>query len=423
MMSSKERRRLLACQQVAEGRITVTQAAGMLSISTRQMRRSLARHKEAGDAGLVHASRGRLSNRASAPELKQAALARYAERYADFGPTLASEKLAGDGIRVDHETLRRWLAEAGMRRPRQRRARHRSARERKHRFGELVQMDGSHHDWFEGRAPRCCLMQMVDDATGVRMMLFAEQETTAAALALLKAWVERHGVPHALYTDRKTVYLTGREPTLEEQLAGKEPATVFGEVCEALGIAIVPAYSPQAKGRVERANGVAQDRLVKELRLSGASSVEEGNSLLAAGVLDTRFAVEPAEPQDAHRPLSADEDLDVVFRMRHRRTVANDYTLRFENRRIQILKQPHLPLPRAKVTVACCLDGRLVIEHEGRELAWSSVIEAPPPAHERTERALWAPAPDHPWRNPLPHVAARYASTYNSQEQRYWSQP
>lgn len=432
-MSTKERARMMACERVASGTLGIAEAAAMLSISTRQMRRSLRRYEAEGDAGLVHASRGRPSNRAADPERKDAVLARVRERYEDFGPTLASEKLAADGLAVNPETLRRWMDEAGIREARPHKATHRRAREPRRHFGELVQMDGSHHDWFEGRRDRCCLMQMVDDATGVRMMLFSEEETTLAALRLLSQWIARHGIPSALYTDKKSVYWPIRKPTIEEELAGKRPLTSFGAVCDSLKIRIIAANSPQAKGRVERANGVAQDRLVKELRLAGASTLEEGNAVIATGFLDARFARDPASEADFHRPLAPDEDVGALLRVREPRVLTSDYTLRFEGRVLQILRQPGLPLVGRKLTVARCLDGTLRVEHDGRELAFQDVTsiwarpvreEAWPQPGPTAPRPPAVPAPAHPWRQGLPREHPSYAAAnYNSQRNAYSPSP
>jgi len=430
-MSTKERARMFACQRIVSGTLGVAEAALMLSISTRQMRRSLRRYQERGDAGLVHASRGCTSNRATDPVLKDVILSRVRERYEDFGPTLAAEKLSLEGLGVNHETLRRWMDETGVRTARPRKARHRSCREPRKHFGELVQMDGSHHDWFEGRRPRCCLMQMVDDATGIRMMLLSEEETTVAALQLLGMWIKRHGVPVALYTDKKTVYWSVREPTIEEELQGTRPLTAFGRVCASLGITITVAHSPQAKGRVERANGVAQDRLVKELRLAQASTIEQGNGVIATGFLDARFARKPASDADFHRPLAPTEDLSVALRMREDRVLTSDYTLRYEGRVLQVLRQPDLPLPRTRITVARCLDGTLRVEHRGRELAFEDVTETRTHAVRRVTgtkppapRTPVIPAPTHPWKQGLPPVSVRYAAAnYNSQTIRYSAGP
>ncbi len=427
-MSAKERRRLAACERVRDGTLSVTQAAALLSISVRQMRRSFRRYETADEPGLLHAARGRVSNRKYPDELRDAVLERYQARYEDFGPTLAAEKLADEGLVVDHETLRRWLATAGLRRPRPRRATHRCARERMHHFGELVQFDGSPHDWFEGRREACCLMQMIDDATGVRMGHFCEQESTADALRLLRGWIVSHGVPAALYTDRKNVYVTGREPTLDEQLAGVEPTTAFGAACARLGIAIIPAASPQAKGRIERANGVAQDRLVKELRLAGISTIEAANELLACGFMDSlnaRFAVSAADATDFHRPLVPAEDLDTVLAIQERRCVTNDYTIRHRRRILQIAKQPGLPRPKQCVTVVVRLDGTIHIEFRGNKLLFEDVTErviAPPAQPKQPVLPVPPlPGPDHPWRRGLPPMPtpAVLGALANSQDRTF----
>jgi len=198
----------------------------------------------------------------------------------------AGRRTGRSGRVLDHETLRRWLLGAGLWQKRRKRSKHRARRERKAHFGELVQLDGSHHRWFGPERAESCVMDMVDDATGLTMALMAEQETTEAAMRLLWQWVERYGVPQALYVDRKTVFITDREPTLEEQLAGQAPMTAFGNACAKLGIVLIPANSPQAKGRVERRHGVLQDRLVKELALRGITRIPTANRLLANGFID-----------------------------------------------------------------------------------------------------------------------------------------
>ena len=256
-MSQKERKRLAVMSRVKEKGMTIREGSEVLGISYRQARRIYRRYLDGGDEGLIHRSRGRPSNRGKLPEMKEAVLSLYHERYWDFGPTLAAEKLLErDGYRVGHETLRRWLLDAGLWERHRKRPKHRQRRERKAHFGELVQIDGSHHDWFEDRGEKGCLMDMVDDATGITLSLISREETTKAAMEVLWAWIEKYGVPRALYTDRKTVYITGREPTSEEQLAGEKPLTQFGRACRKLGIEIVPAGSPQAKGRVEHKHGV-----------------------------------------------------------------------------------------------------------------------------------------------------------------------
>jgi transposase len=262
-MSQKERLRLAIMSRVRDSGMTIKEASKVLGISYRQAGRIYKRYVEEGDKGLIHRNRGRPSNRGKPLGVKEAVLALYKEQYWDFGPTLASEKLLErDGYQVDHETLRRWLLAAELWNKQRKRPKHRKRRERKAHFGELVQIDGSHHHWFESRGEKACLMNMVDDATGKTLAMMSEEETTIAAMQVLWAWVEKYGIPKALYTDRKNVYITDRELTLEEQLAGELPLTQFGRVCQKLAIEILPANSPQAKGRIERNHGVHQDRLV-----------------------------------------------------------------------------------------------------------------------------------------------------------------
>lgn len=243
-MSAKERKRKSIFDMVKGGIHTLKEASGILKLSYRQSRRSYKRYREQGDKGLLHRSRGRTSNRAAPEGFKGSIIERYRERYAGFGPTLASEYLEEDGYKIDHETLRRWLIGQGDWHRKKRRSKHRSRRERRECFGELIQLDGSHHQWFGADTSQCCLMNMVDDATGVTMALLAEEETSKAAMLILWRWIEHFGIPRALYTDKKNVYVTDREPSIEEQLAGEVPLTAFGKACACLGIEIIPADSP-----------------------------------------------------------------------------------------------------------------------------------------------------------------------------------
>ena len=360
-MSAKERRRKSVLEEVGRNRMTIVEAAERLDLSYRQCRRVCKRFREQGDAGLVHRNRGKPSSRAKNAKMKETVLERYKRRYEGFGPTLAAEKLAKDGYEVDHETLRRWLLADGQWKRRRKRKGYRSRRERKKHFGELVQIDGSHHQWFGPDKPFCCLMNMVDDATGYTLSIMAEQETTEAAMQLLRAWGERHGVPKALYTDKKSVFVTDREPTLEEQLADEQPKTVFGTACAKLGIKIIIAHSPQAKGRVERNHGVYQDRFVKELALRRITTIDGANKALRNGFVDAlneKFARTPASEADFHSPLPKGLDLDDVFCFEQHRTVQNDWTIRYENRIYQITEDNRsLPKPKNKIVVRTRLDG------------------------------------------------------------------
>jgi len=419
LMSEKERRRKSAFDRVKTGGLSQKAAAMVLGLSYRQCRRSYKRYRKEGDQGLMHRSRGRPSNRAKPAAFKRKVLKRYKQRYAplDMGPTLAAEKLAEEGLEVHPETLRRWTLEEGLRRKRCKRATHRSRRERKGHFGELVQMDGSHHCWFGPERPQTCVMDMVDDATGITLALMDEEETTELAMRLLWAWIKRYGVPRALYTDKKNVFVTDREPTLEEQLAGQEPKTAFGKACEKLGIDIIPAHSPQAKGRVERKHGVFQDRFLKELALRGITRIPTANTLLLNGFvegLNDKFALEPVHREDYHLPLPKDIRLEDVFCFEYSRVVQNDWTIRFENRHYQVLEANRpLPRPKNKVLVRVRLDGRLHLLYQGHALAYQTLSQPElrrrhgitPQAPEPQDIALVPKAParhrppdNHPWR-------------------------
>jgi len=388
--------------------MTIREASEVLRMSYRQGRRIHKRYLEEGDKGLIHRNRGQSSNRRKPPEVKEAVLRLYGEQYWDFGPTLASEKLfERDGYEVDHETLRRWLSGAGLWEKQRKRPKHRQWREPKAHFGELVQLDGSHHRWFEERGEKGCLMDMVDDATGRTLGIMSEEETTVAAMEVLMAWIEKYGIPKALYTDWKNVYLTQREPSLEEQLSGELPLTQFGRACQKLDIEIVPASSPQAKGRVERKHRVYQDRWVKELRLAGISDVEAANQFLPgfAEKLNARFSKEPRSFADYHRPVREGLDLRSVFCLEETRTVGNDWVVRYKNRFLQIVPQSNLPPAKNKVVVQEHLDGSIHLVYRGRELVFSQLLQRPtspqasiPKTSPSQSRKAYVPSPDHPWR-------------------------
>jgi len=304
-MSRKERARVTIMAGVKELRLTLVQAAELMAVCYRQGKRIWRRYQDDGDAGLGHRLRGRPSARRKPPALRAQVLAKYEEeRYADFGPTLMAEHLLKEKVVVDHETVRRWLLASGKRTVRRRKQTHRQWRERKPCLGAMVQLDGSHHDWFEGRRAPCVLMVMVDDATNRMRARFFEEETTHASYDVLEGWVRKHGLMDSLYVDRDSIYRCEGPPSIAQQLAGKQPQTQFGRAMEQLGIKLILANSPQAKGRVERMNGVLQDRLVKELRLAGSSDIESANRFLEGKYLQAfhrRFGREAASPVDVHR--------------------------------------------------------------------------------------------------------------------------
>jgi transposase len=407
MMSAKERRREAELSRVVAGEQSLVEACERLGLSYRQGKRVFKRYRERGARGLVHRSRGRPSNRGKEPSFRRRVVARYRQRFApvDMGPALAAEKLAHEGLAVDEETLRRWLMHEGLWRPRRKRSEHRTQRERRAHRGELVQMDGSHHRWFGSDGPQTCLMAMIDDATNTRLALMADEETTEACMRLLWQWVERYGVPRALYVDRKSVYVTQREPTLEEQLSGQEPLTAFGRACHKLGIEIIPANSPQAKGRIERSHGLYQDRFVKELRLRRIRTIAAANGLLNKGFTDqinTRFSREAALPQDRHRPLAPGVNLADVFCVEEMRVVQNDWTLRHDNRHYQILEDNRpLPKPKDKVLVRRRLDGQVHLLYRDQPLKFQTLTNQDLRARLKPEPAGPPPAGSP---KPTPHT-------------------
>jgi hypothetical protein len=326
-------------------------------------------------------------------------LAVYRERYAGFGPTLACEKLAEcEGIVLSRETLRRWLIEDGQWQCGVKERVHRRQRKRRERFGELLQIDGSDHAWFEERGPRSTLLVLVDDATGRVRLHMAEAETTRAALTVLHKWVKAYGVPEAIYADRRTVYFT--EAFLHEPERRRDPKvfTDFMQVTDRLGISMIAAYSPQAKGRVERMNGTLQDRLVKELRLRGISTIEEANAMLDAFAddLNRRFAREPLRPADAHRAAPRGRaQWEAFFCTEVNRVVQKDNTVRFKG--VAVADPQCSPGRRNRASKP---SGAAPVRRGGLVLEGQTPAHAPPGAEAQTRVA--ASVPDKRGQPPRP---------------------
>lgn len=397
------------------GSLRLREAAELLELSYRQAKRVWARYRGGGAKALQHGNCGRRSNRAYPAEFRQAVLDRVRERYGDFGPTLASEHLASDdGLKIPAESLRRWMRESGLWQRRRRRKPYRQRRERKPHFGELVQMDGSFHHWLEERAGRACFMHMVDDASGTMHAQFAAEETIWAAVHLLRRWIELHGIPRALYTDWKNVYV--RAATEREQREGRAPLTQFGRMCQKLGIRIIAASSPQAKGRVERNHGTHQDRLIKKLRLRGISSYDEANCFLEEHYIDEhnrRFRRPPAEAADYHRRRPTARQLDEVFWLEEERVVSEDWVVRYNNRLLQLERQSrHWAPAKSRVRVRENQAGEIAIHYRGQRLGFRELLLAStrmseergaapssaPPSPRPTRWHAYTPPPEHPWR-------------------------
>jgi hypothetical protein len=359
---------------------------------------------QAGDQGLAHRGRGKPSNRRIPEPVKAKALRLYAQRYGDFGPTLAAEKLAEHhGLTLSDETLRSWLLAQGVTHFRRRKRPHRAWRERKAHVGELVQLDGSHHDWFEGRGSRCVLMAYIDDASSRVYARFYAYEGTIPAMDSFTRYVMQYGVPLAVYADKHTTYQSPVPPTVDEQLAGVKPTSQFGRALSELGVELIPAHSPQAKGRVERLFQTFQDRVSKEMRLADVSTLEAANQFLEGYLprYNQRFTVQPAQVADLHRPRPANRDLDRSLCIKTLRSLRRDWTVAHHGH----LYQVRTNVRTTHVLVEERVDGTLRITHQGRPLVFHAitsrpvkVVEAktvPPPRRPVT------PRPDHPWRRRL----------------------
>ena len=377
IMNKKELRRKSILDLVKLGQVTQKDASKRLCLSYRQTKRIYQNYLKAGDEGLVHKSRGKASPRAYSLKIKQTVLALYDEKYWDYGPTLAAEKLLEDDkFKVHAETLRLWLKEAGIWQPKRQRKAHRSRRARRAKFGELLQLDGSIHAWFEGIEKKQCLMNMVDDATGKTLALLDTGETTDAAFRLLKWWIKLHGIPMAIYVDLKSLYISPKSLryTDEDDLVEPEWLTHFSRACKTLGIEVIKAYSPQAKGRVERSHAVYQDRLVKELRLKGINTIEGANRLLERGFIDKlnkKFMKAPQSQEDAHVALMADQDLNDILCWEYTRTVYNDWVIRFENQLLQIQKRnTNRVRPKQKITLKRHLNGKITLWNKGQKIPY-----------------------------------------------------
>jgi transposase len=410
-MSGRELSRVQVLGRVKAQTLSLVDAAVLMGLGYRQAKRVWRRFRRGGAAALRHGHAGRVSNRGQPAKLRARVLALIRKKYSGdvatrFGPTLVAEHLASeDGLTVDHETVRRWMLAAGLWSRQRKRSAYRQRRERKAHFGELVQFDGSFHKWYEDRGPERCLITMVDDATSQSTGRFSGEETIWAAVAVLRAWIEQHGVPLALYTDWKNVYV--RAATDAEHAAGQVPVTQFGRMCAALQIQIIPANSPQAKGRVERNHGTHQDRLIKKLRRVQIADDRAANHYLAASYWaghNGRFAQPAADATDFHRRAPSAHALDQIFRLEETRTIGLDWVVRYHNRHLQLARQSGHAPARSTVRVCEWADGRVAIEYRGRAMTWADITDRPVLPSPPRLKAPALPAPvrpapaDHPWR-------------------------
>jgi len=401
-MSRRETKRLHIIHQALDKRITQKTAAELVGLSSRQLRRMLKRVRTEGDDGISHRSRGKASNRRVPKNVKDSVLKLYREKYSDFGPTFACEKLLEvHEIKLSDETLRLWLNQKNIPYEKRKGRKHRQWRERKHHFGEMVQMDGSHHDWFEGRGPKCVLMGYIDDATGTVYGRFYDYEGTMPAMDSFKRYIKRYGIPQSVYLDKHATYKSTAKQSIEDELEDKNPMSQFERSLAELGVTVIHANSPQAKGRVERSFRTLQDRLVKEMRLAGVSNVDQANEFLINyfPTYNAKFKVKPASEVDVHQPALSMRELNKILCIRNDRTVRNDFTIAYNGKLYQIKDA----VKSQKVAVEERIDGSLHITNKGLDLRYREITTRP--AKENSPKPILlqekkgqTPPADHPWR-------------------------
>jgi transposase len=403
-MSREEASRLHIIHQALDKKISQTEAAKHVGLSDRQIRRLIKRIRVEGDDGICHRSRGKTSNRGIPKKIKAKTLKLFQKRYKDFNLVHATEKLSEvHGITINDETLRLWLNEAEIPYKKRKARQHRQRRERKSHFGELVQIDGSHHDWFEGRGPVCVFMGYIDDANSNVYGRFYYYEGTMPAMDSMKRYIKRYGIPQSVYLDKHTTYKSWAEPTIEEQLNDQKPMSHFEKSLAKLSVEVIHANSPQAKGRVERLFKTLQDRLVKEMRLKSISTVAEANEFLKTYLPkhNRQFKKKAASAADLHRPALHSKELDRILCIQEERVIKNDFTISHNGTLYQIEE----PTRAQKVIVEERLDGTLHISYKGQDLKFRKIVKQPikenlEPVALIPARKPFLPSSDHPWKKP-----------------------
>ncbi len=398
-MNQKDLKRIHIIRKAIEKSLKQREAAELLGISQRQVRRIVKRVREESNKGVIHRSRGKESHRAISDRIRQKALRLCRGIYAGFNPTLASEKLfERDKIKLSRETIRQWYVAEAIAYDKRKARPHRKWRERKAHCGEMLQMDGSHHDWFEGRGSECVLMAYIDDATSRVYARFYEYEGTIPALDSFKRYVLKYGLPLNIYLDRHSTYKGRRKATLEEELTNQQPLSQFGRALEELGVHLIHAQSAPAKGRIERLFKTLQDRLLKEMRLKCIKSISEGNEFLRfyLPVFNRRFNVEPRSLEDLHRPLPQNIELDKILSVKTRHTLRNDFTVVHEGKLYQVEDNTQAK----EVIVEQRINGSIFITHNGRELRYHEIAQRPAKIKQPRKHRIYLPTPkDHPWKS------------------------
>ena len=403
-MAQHELRRLHVIRKAIDKIITQRDASEVIGLSLRQVQRMVASVRREGDKGIIHKSRGQPSNRSIPDTTRRKALALFKTTYHDFGPTLASEKLfERDKIKINDETLRLWLREEGIPYKERKKRPHRQWRERKAHYGQMVQMDGSHHAWLEDRGPWCVFMGYIDDATGIPFGRFYTHEGTNPAMDSLKRYIIRYGIPQSIYLDNHTTYKSPKKQSIEDELKNEIALSQFERAADELGIRVIHADSPQAKGRVERIFRTFQDRLVKDLRLEGIKTIDGANDHLRYFLpkYAKRFAVKALKTDDLHRPIPDGMDLDGILCTKTSRVLRNDFTVAHDHKLYQIIDN----VRTKKLIVEDRLNGSVIISHKNEALRFKEINvrskkEEPKAVCEVKPKRIYEPAPaNHPWRS------------------------
>ena len=402
MATQEELKRLNVIHKVLDKSITQIEASGILDLSDRHIRRLSSRIAEEGDKGIVHKLRGCPAHNSTPDKVKRKALGLCKSIYEGFSPTLASEKLfERDKIKVSRELLRTWFIEEHIAYQSRKMRPHRNWRERKANYGQMVQADGSHHDWFEGRGPWCVLMGQIDDATSIVSAEFHDHEGTLPFMASFKSYIRANGIPISVYIDRHTTYKSNKKLSIEDELENREPLTQVGRALRELGVDVIFAHSAPAKGRIERLFRTFQDRLVKEMRLRNIRSIEEANSFLKEylPVYNKRFAVPAANNADLHRPLPKGINLDRILCVKTERALRNDFTVAHNKKLYQVEDNTRA----GKVIVEGRIDGSTVIAHKDKVLKFKEIARHPKKTEEKPRymfklKKIYTPPHDHPWR-------------------------
>ena len=414
-MSNREIDKLKVIQNTVDGKLTWPQAAEILSLSERQVGRLCARVREEGNRGVIHGLKGQPSNNKLPEATIIKAIGLVRQHFADFGPTLANEHLLDDyKIRVSTNTLRKAMIVAEIYKPKSYKPKHRNWRERRACVGMLVQLDGAEHDWFEGRGPKCALLVFIDDATSrILYARFITVEDTVNLMRCTKDYLKINGRPVAIYVDKDSIYKINRQASIDEELRDAMPLSQFTRAMGELGVEMIFANSPQAKGRVERGFRTHQDRLVKELRLAGISDMAAANKFLETFYIakhNEKFAVTPASRINAHRPLFKTHRLDEILCVKLNRTLANDYTLRFDNKFFQVTKDQDIRIrPRNIVTIEEWLDGSIHLKFKGGYMQYKRINKLSHRGYYATNHSKLnrlavltvgtsVPGKNHPWR-------------------------